>query len=344
MKPSDVIRAIAYPLTHLSVLFPAILLWLLLSFGRWGGVLGLFLMFLVLPAVFRLQMIVLEARGQDREVPAMGVEFFDWTGNAWSLFPLPLFILAGWGVLSAAENFGVMAGWAALAVAAIAMPASLAVLAITHSPLQSLNPVAIGRLIERCGATIWIATAYLMVAGWFCIQSEALPWMLANLIQMFLSLSFFSLLGSLIESYDLMEDVSIPDSLEPGEEQLTADIEAARSAALSHAYGFVSRGNREGGFKHIVDAINADADTVGAWAWYFDRMMHWEQKEHALFFAQRYIHDMLKHGEKIPALKVIMRCRLINEQFHPLREDMPAAIEAAESTGNIELATVLKRV
>jgi len=39
-----------------------------------------------------------------------------------------------------------------------------------------------------------------------------------------------------------------------------------------------------------------------------------------------------------------MRCRLANEQFHPLREDLPAAIEAAESTGNIELAAVLRRV
>jgi hypothetical protein len=42
-------------------------------------------------------------------------------------------------------------------------------------------------------------------------------------------------------------------------------------------------------------------------------------------------------------LKLIMRCRLVNEQFRPLREDMPAAIAAAESSGNIELATVLKR-
>jgi len=71
-------------------------------------------------------------------------------------------------------------------------------------------------------------------------------------------------------------------------------------------------------------------------------MLGWEQKQHALFFAQQYIHDMLAHGERVPALKVIMRCRLIDENFKPLREDVPAAIQAAENSGNNELATVLK--
>ncbi len=247
-------------------------------------------------------------------------------------------------MIAAAQAFGAMVGWLVLAVAAIVMPASLAVLAITHSPLQSLNPVAIGRLLKECEATIWIATVYLIFVGWLSVQSEALPWMLANLIQMFLSVSFFSLLGDLIEPHSLMADISIPDSLEPGEDEIASGVEKARIEVLTHAYGFVSRGNREGGFKHIMDWIAQDPDTVGAWAWFFDRMMRWQEKQHALFFAQQYIHDTLRHGEKIPALKVIMRCRLVNEQFHPLREDLPAAIEAAESTGNIELAAVLKRV
>ena len=72
--------------------------------------------------------------------------------------------------------------------------------------------------------------------------------------------------------------------------------------------------------------------------------MRWERKENALFFAQYYIRDLLRHGDKIPAVKVTMRCRLVNEQFHPFREDLQAVIEAAESSGNIDLAAVLKRV
>jgi len=343
VKPNEVIRAIAFPFTSASVLVPLLLLWLLMSFGRWGGVLGLILMYLVLPAVFRLQMIVLEARALGREPPAMDVEFFNWIGNAWSLFPLPLFVFAGWLVLAAFDNIGAVAGWLVLFFTAIIMPAPLAILAITHSPLQSLNPVAIGRALRESAATLWMASVYLFFAGWLSIQVETLPWMLANLIQMFLFASFFSLVGSLIEPYDLLANVSIPDPLEAGEEEIAADLDEARTKVLNHAYGFVSRGNRQGGFAHIEEWINTEQDVAGAWAWFFDRMMAWEQQQHALFFAQKYIHDMLTHGENTPALKVIMRCRLVDEGFHPFRDDLPAAVKAAERSGNIELATVLKR-
>jgi hypothetical protein len=40
---------------------------------------------------------------------------------------------------------------------------------------------------------------------------------------------------------------------------------------------------------------------------------------------------------------VILRCRLVDEQFRPGADDMPAAIRAAESSGNNELVAVLKR-
>jgi hypothetical protein len=343
MKPANLFKAILYPLTESSVIIPVLVFWLLMSFARWGGVLGLYLMFLVIPAVFRYQMILLEARAYGREPATPDVDFFRWFGNAWTLFPVPLVLIAAWGITAAGASFGSAAAILALFVAGALLPASFAVLAITHSPMQSLNPVAIGRLLQKCADTFWIASVYMVVAGWIMLQAESLPTMLANLVTMLLISSVFSVIGSLIEPYGLMEDVSIPDSLQPDEEAIAGDLEKARTDVLTHAYGFVSRGNREGGFKHIMDCITKDPDVVAAWAWFFDRMMAWEQNEHALFFAQHYIHDMLQHGEKTPALKVIIRCRLVNEQFRPLREDMPAAIEAAESSGNIELATVLKR-
>jgi len=343
MKPASLFKAILYPVTHSSVLIPVLVFWLLMSFARWGGVLGLFLMFLVIPAVFRYQMILLEARAYGREPAAPDVDFFRWFGNAWTLFPVPVALIAGWGIIAAGANFGSAAAILALFVVAALLPASFAVLAITHSPVQSLNPVALGRLLRECADTFWIASVTMVIAGWLMLQAESLPTMLANLVTMLLISSVFSVIGSLIEPYGLMENVSIPDSLEPDDDAIAGDLEKARTEVLTHAYGFVSRGNREGGFKHIMDWIVKDPDVAAAWAWFFDHMMGWEQNEHALFFAQHYIHDMLQHGEKIPALKVIMRCRLVNEQFRPLREDMPAAIAAAESSGNIELATVLKR-
>ncbi len=343
MRPSDALKAIAYPLTELSVAMPLIMLWLLVSFALWGGTLGWFLLFLVIPAVFRFQMIILEARARGVTPPPLGAEFFDWLGNAWTLFPVAVAGALIWATILTDNYLGTV--WAVLAfiLACVFFSASISVLAVTRSPLQSLNPIALGRLLRRCASTFWIAPLFLMLSAWLGLQAEALPVMPANLLQMFLSFAFFSLTGSLIEPFGLMAEVSIPDALEAGQDEIDAALEKERAAVLDHAYGFISRGNRAGGFKHVTEWAAASPDPAASWAWFFERMLAWENQEQALFFAQLYIHDMLQHGENIPALKVLMRCRLLSEGFLPLSEDLPTVILAAETSGNTELAAVLKR-
>lgn len=344
MKPSSLLKAMFLPVIEPAVLFPLMMFWILLCIGTSGSVIGLLVLILTLPPVFRYQMIILEASAKGETPGAFDAEFFNWSGNLWSLFPLPVAIALTYFGFSAEKSFGSGGVVAVLAVAGAFVPANMAVLAITHSPLQSLNPVAIGRLLKATADSFWIASVYLFLVCWAAVQAEQLPNLASNFIQLLVLFSFAAVTGTLIEPYGLIDDVSIPDAVEANDDEIAGKLESARAEVLAHAYGFVSRENREGGFKHITDWIEKETDTVGAWAWFFDRMMRWEQKQHALFFAQQYIHDMLRHGENVPALKVIMRCRLIDEQFHPLREDLPAAIKAAESTGNIELAAVLKRV
>ena len=343
MRPTDVLRAIFYPAMDAGVLMALVTLWLLVSLAIWGGVLGLFLLFLVIPAVFRYQMIILEARARGVAPASLDAEFFNWFGNAWTLFPALVAVLLAWVTLVANTSLGT--AWAVLLIvfASVFFPASVAVLAITRSPLQSLNPIALGRLLRRCKATFWMASVFLLSSVWVVSLATTLPMMLGNLVSLFLLSALFSLTGSLIEPYGLLAEVSIPDALERGEDEIATDIEKQRTAVLNHAYGFVSRGNRAGGFRYVMEWLADSSDPVAAWAWFFERMLQWEDQEHALFFAQLYIHDMLQHGEKIPALKVILRCRMINERFRPLREDLAAAIAAAEASGNIELADVLKR-
>lgn len=342
MKPIDVLRAITYPLTESAVLIPLVVFWLLVSLAGLAGLLGLFLMVVVVPAVFRYQMIMLEARALGRTPETPDIDFFRWFGNAWSLFPVPVVLFLVWVTGETAERFG--QGWALLPVlfASIFFPVSVAVLAITHSPLQSLNPVALYRLLKRCGQTFWMATAYLIVAAWLSVEVEALPPLLASLAQLFLSFSFFSLVGSLIAPYGLVNDVDIPTPLKKSAEEVSLELEKARTRDLNHAYGFISRDNRAGGFEHLFAEIAKDADPAGAWAWFFERMLGWEDPVHALFFAQHYVHDSLQHGEKVPAVKVMMRCRLVDERWKPLPADLPAAIDAAEACGNNDLAAVLK--
>jgi len=343
MKPGSLLRAAFLPLIEPAVLFPLLMFWLLVCIGTSGSPLGFIVLVLCLPPVFRYQMIIIEACARGRKPAAFSAEFFDWTGSMWTLFPLPVVIALLWLGAMAQSSFGDAGVMAVLAFAGAFLPASLVVLAITHSPLQSLHPIAIGRLMREAGESFWIASIYLFILGWAAVQAEQLPNIAGNFVHLFVLFSFSAVTGTLIEPFGLVDDVSIPESIGPDEKEIAADLEKSRAAILGLAYGFISRGNREGGFKEIFDGIERDQDPAGAWAWFFERMLSWERDDHALFFAQHYVRDLFKYGERKPALKVIMRCRLINDQFRPFREDVPTAIEAAEGFGNIELAEVLKR-
>lgn len=343
MKPTEILKAIAYPLTESAVLIPLVVFWLLIELGNAAGMLGLFLLVIVAPALFRYMTSVLEARARGATPPAPGIEYFQFVGNGWMLFPLLLVLLLVLAVGQAEKVFGLAGRMSLLIVFSLLFPSVLAVLAITHSPLQSLNPVALWRLQRACGQTLWIATVFLLCGGWLVARLDVLPGLLAGLVNLLLVFAFYSLVGSLIEPYGLVDDIDIPEPRERSAAETAGDIERHRTAVLGHAYGFLSRDNRDGGFKHIRAALDEDPDPVAAWRWYFEKMLGWENRQHALYFGQLYIHDMLVHGETVPALKVLMRCRLVDESFRPLAEDRPRLAAAAEASGNSELAAVLNR-
>jgi len=343
VKPTDIIRALAYPVTTLAVAIPLVVFWALIAFALWGGVLGLFLLFLVIPAVFRSQMILLEARARGVEPETPDIEFFNWFGNTWSLFPVPVVIVLALAIGLIRQHAGTAPATVAFVMACLFLPVFVTVLAVTRSPLQSLNPVALARLVTRCGSRLWIATAFLvLVASVFGNIGDVPTWLSVG-VSLVIGYAFFSLVGSLVEPFDLAGDVDIPLPRERSADEVAAQTALERRKVLDHAYAFASRGNREGGLRHIMDYVDRQPDRVAAWSWFFDAMLRWENTDHALFFAQHLVHDLLERGERVRAVKALLRARLENERFRPLARDLQAAIEAAESTGNHELAVVLKR-
>jgi len=344
MKPADILRAIAFPLIDASVFVPLLVFWLLLLIVMWAGLFGLWLLVLVIPAVVRFQMIVLEALGRGVTPATPDIGFFNWFGNAWTLFPAPLIVLLVWGTKSVAASFGTASAIIPVLFASVFFPASIAVLAITQSPLQSLNPAAIFSLLSRCGRTFWIASLYLLLLAWLSVEATTLPGAIACFLWLLYGFSFVALLGRLIEPFELFDQVSIPEPVEKTAEASAAELENDRTRVLNHAYGFISRDNRAGGFRHIFDWINEDPEPVAAWAWFFDRMLAWESPAPVLYFAQHYLHEQLQHGEQVAAVKLIMRCRMIDERFRPLEEDNAAAIAAAEAVSNDDLAADLRRI
>ncbi|MDH3719703.1 MAG: hypothetical protein OES79_16400 [Planctomycetota bacterium] len=344
MKASDILNEIAYPLTHAAVLMTMALLYVLLSLAFYGGVLGLFLMFLVLPAVFRYLMVLLQWRARGLEAPTLDVDHLNFLGNAWSIFPAFLIAAIGYGMYAISTSFGPTAAYVVCVVVTAVLPASLGVLAISQSPLESMNPVSIGAVIQRCGGSYWIAPTFAIVVSVAVVWlHRVIPYPLVRgFITFYLLFAQFALIGAIMRSGDLMKEADIPDAVEPDAKDVENALIKERTSVLNHAYGFITRDNRAGGFKHIENWLQRDPDPESAWSWFFDQMMRWEIKHPALLFGQSYLSQLLKNGEQLAAVKVMMRCRHENADFAPLADDLGMAIKAAEQCQSQELATFLR--
>ena len=344
MSVTEILREFAFPARNVTVLLSALFIFLMLKFAAFGGILGLFLLFLVLPSLFHYLLRLLDARSRGEEPGPLDGEDLTWYHEPWRLFMIVHVVFAGyalWTVWSLYKLPGLMV--TGTLVAAV-LPASLAVLAVTRSPLQSLNPRAIGGLIGRAGASYWILPSYLVLAGvllrW--LSAQELSGFFLDLLGFYLLLVFFSLTGAVVQPYNLHEEVDIHEPVEPEKDVVEERLLKERTSVLNHAYGFISRDNRRGGFGHIEGWLREDPDPESAWAWFFDQMLRWEDKHPALLFGQSYISQLLASGEDMQAVKVTLRCRLHNETFVPLGDDILAVLAAAESSGNQQLADFLR--
>ncbi len=342
-KPAELLRAALLPVTNIGVMFALLMFWLLVSLAAAAGMLGIWLGIVIVPALFRYQIKLVETVGRGLKLEPLDTEFFRWISDWWSLFPAIVVIAIAWASYEIHSSAGDTAMTVFIVVMGSLYPAMVAVLSVTHSPLQAVSPVTLVNMLRSIGPAYGIAPVYLALIVFLSTLMPPLPFMVELLLELLLVCSLHTVIGCLIKPHAIFDDISIPDPVERTDTQVSSDIEKARANVLTYAYGLINRGNRDGGFRHLFDCIDTDPEIAAAWAWYFGRMLEWENQQPALFFAQHYIHDMLKYGENIPALKLVMRCRLIDNTFKPLTEDLPAVIRLAETHGNNELATVLKR-
>ena len=108
----------------------------------------------------------------------------------------------------------------------------------------------------------------------------------------------------------------------------------------NHAYGFISRGNRASGLRHIQLHLD-DEDRDDAYAWFFNEMLTWDNSDAALFFAQDYLHRLLETGQSGTALKLITRCLHVDDRFRPHAADRAVVRELAEQFGRDDIAKIL---
>jgi hypothetical protein len=343
MKATDLFRELGYPVRDSAVLMAMLLFFGLVELAAFARYFGLFLALLVAPALFRYLTLLLEARSLGRAAEPPGIELFQWFGNGWSLFPAVPVIALLCLHLYLHGRYGPAAALAVDAVFASVLPASLAVLAITHSPLESLRPGAVGGIIVRCGAAYWIAPVYLAAVAVACVwlAASSLSGFVLHLALFYAVFAFHALLGGILRPQHLHEEIDIPAPVERDAAEQATELDRQRTQVLNHAYGFVSRDNRGGGLAHINDWLERDPEPARAWRWFFEQMLKWESRDAALVFAQQYLSQLLAAQMEVEAVKLMMRCRLVNPAFVPLPGDRDLARQAALNCHNEDLANSL---
>lgn len=344
MTLRDFLRELVFPLESSQTLIALVVFVILIAIAQMAGLLGLWLMIATVPAFLRYLTMVAEARARDKEAEPPGAEYFTLVGNAWTLFPVLPVLAMAYIVAEVGQALGhlpalvVALGFAAL------LPAMIGVLIITQSPLQSIDPRAIDRFIRGCADDYWYAPATAVLVVLVPSILSFLPTWVQGIVEVYALTAFFAVIGAVTRNADLFDDVEIPDASEPDIDKVLELQDGQRVKVLNHAYGFISRGNRDGGLGHIYDWLAKDPDPDGAWTWFFDQMMRWEESYPGLLLAQQYVGRLLELGDDVGAVKLIMRCRMINEDFRPLSADLPRAVAAAQACQNVALAQALSRL
>jgi hypothetical protein len=343
VTPREFLDELTWPVRSGSTLMALVTFVLLAMLIRAAGMLGIWLAVVTVPAFLRYLTMIAEARARGRDVSPPGIEYFTLVGNVWTLFPvIPAFFMAAL-VDWAGDAFGNVAATVLATGFALLFPALVAVLVITHSPLQSIDPRALYRFISRCGGSYWYAPGAALLSVFLPAALAFLPATLLNVIEVYSLIVFFAVTGAVTRGSNLFADVDLPGAAEVDEEKLQRGLARKRTQVLDHAYGFVSRGNRDGGLEHIYRWLARDPEPGDAWPWYFEQMLRWENPYPGLLLAQQYLGRLLEAGDRVGAVKLMLRCRLADESFRPLSADLPRAIAAAEACGNPELAEALSR-
>jgi hypothetical protein len=343
MSPRDFVRELAYPASSTSALITLATFVLLILLALTAGILGIWLAIVVVPAYLRYLTMIAEARATDQDASPPGIEYFTLVGNAWTLFPVIPVVLLAMLVVEAMQGLGAAAALFVALFGAAILPAMIGVLVITHSPLQSIDPRVIFSFIRGCGPSYAYAPLAAILVVAVPMMLDFLPVWAQSLLEVYLFAAFFAVVGAVTRSAGLINEVDLDERAVPEPDETLAAEEADRRRILNHAYGFVSRGNRDSGLEHIYASLRDDPDPDAAWRWYQDQMLGWEDTYPALLLAQQYLGRLLDMGDQVGAVKLMLRCRLVDEAFRPLSADVPLAIAAAEACNNQELLETLSR-
>ncbi|MEX0707148.1 MAG: hypothetical protein WD078_04240 [Woeseia sp.] len=358
MTPAAILGQLAMPVSRLPVLLVLLLFWVLAAlvllfialFARVAPMLGamgaLLVVGLFAPALIRYLLRLLEATAMQQPSPVFEAAMLYPGAALWQLAPVvPVAVLLSLHFYLA-QHLPAAAAVLPVLLTALLIPLSMAQLAMTNSPWQSINPAAMCRLLRRLGIRylplpLFVA-AGLSVLFWL-MQVNVMPLLQVAAWLYFLAAVSTLTGGVLATSVDIGTETDLPPPVFASPASIAAAGTRRRQQALNHAYALASRGNRIGCFDYLGKFADADDDPLSAEHWFLDAMLRWESRDAALHYAQIHIGHLLDRGYDVDAMKVIARCLREDAAFKPAEADRARVLAAAERLGNRDVIASVNR-
>jgi hypothetical protein len=306
------------PLANSSVLAVAAVYGVLLWLAERAGLFGIVLLMFVSLSLWRYSYAVLRIIAQGRTfIPAPDVETMNPVGEIrlvlhFCFFGLLLYFFQTTPLFGDAL-FADVLRWAGVGVVLAVFPASAALMSFTMNPAAALNPMSIAGVIRTMGkgyGKLMLAVAALaafteLIPAVFGRGFVAMS--VRDVASVWGLLATFALIGGAVREH--RADFDIPGGREDDDERLRRERELTWQKTLDRAYASIRSRLSAEGHATINELLAAENDSLAAHQWVFYRMLEWEDRTHALQFADRLLERLIAGGSEHGALELVAQCR-----------------------------------
>jgi hypothetical protein len=342
------------PLRGSTLIVVAATYGILLQIAAQAGFFGFMLRIMVTMSLYRYGYAVLRdiARGR-HNFPPPGPE----TMNPWGEWALAAHLIFFGALTYLCATTPLLGdGWLAaivhylgLAAVLAVFPASAAVMGITSNFGAAFDPKSVGTVIVVLKAryAVLLGMCVLLAVAVGVTETVVVPWagflapVLGQMVAAWSSLALFALIGAAI--FAQRADFDMPGEHDVREDRDRQDRERVWRMALDRAYASIRSGFAAKGYATVKELLASERDSLEIYQWVFNRMLDWEEPQHALELARRFLVRLVEAKRHKDALELIDHCRQISATFS-IPPEAAALSDYARAIGRPRLAEELAAV
>jgi len=225
---------------------------------------------------------------------------------------------------------GILAG-----LAALCLPASIAILGLEGNILKASYPVAWASMVAGVGPLYLLVLA--IIAGYALLIALAIKWELWLSVQiaifMYCILSIFSVLGGVL--YERRHELGLETWASP---ERTADLARAQDLResdrqITAAYGQVRAGSHTEAWASLQTWLASRGHTPDDYRWLCERVASWSDHRYITRLTQEHVERLLAHQRTGEALDVVAHRLELDPDFRPKTPAATLAIARLAAAG-----------